>query len=211
MIPVWSCPFCMHHQAYFYDKDGNYPKDVFDIRELISRVVSRINNQAASVTESTAAVNETISSINNLNTLSEAKKELISSLDNLAKTGKENMGKTLISIKNKAEKDNDYTNRLISFYKELENFYHKIEYHLVKILEKLLEEKDPEIRAQRLISLGTAGRFCGTRLTDAAKLYFDIYFPVEKEKSIENWKDKIYQYFHDFRSDLLNKYGEGRI
>lgn len=62
-----------------------------EIKDFIQQVNRRIEDQAASVTQSSAAVEEIIASMNNMTKIAEAKKGLINNLTSLARTGESNM------------------------------------------------------------------------------------------------------------------------
>ena len=62
-----------------------------EIKDFIQQVNRRIEDQAASVTQSSAAVEEIIASMNNMTKIAEAKKGLINNLTSLARIGENNM------------------------------------------------------------------------------------------------------------------------
>jgi methyl-accepting chemotaxis protein len=62
-----------------------------EIKNFIQQVNRRIEDQAASVTQSSAAVEEIIASMNNMTRIAEAKKGLINNLTSLARIGESNM------------------------------------------------------------------------------------------------------------------------
>ncbi|HEB10493.1 MAG TPA: hypothetical protein ENI06_04665 [Spirochaetales bacterium] len=62
-----------------------------EIKDFIQQVNRRIEDQAASVTQSSAAVEEIIASMNNMTKIAEAKKGLINNLTSLARIGESNM------------------------------------------------------------------------------------------------------------------------
>ena len=70
-------------------------ENIRDIRNAINNIVERIDAQASSVNQSSAAVEETIASIRNIDAISQSKAKLASTLKALASEGGENMQKTL--------------------------------------------------------------------------------------------------------------------
>jgi len=72
---------------------------VGDIRGAVERIVNRIEEQSSAVTQSSAAIEELIASIRTISSISQAKKELLVSLQDMAKIGEENTSATRDSMK----------------------------------------------------------------------------------------------------------------
>ncbi len=81
-----------NHVAQTHDSTDDIKNSIKEIRELIE-------SQAVALTEASAIIEESIASINNLNTISKSKKDFINSLQDMAKDGENDMANTLGSIK----------------------------------------------------------------------------------------------------------------
>jgi len=78
-------------------------ENIRDIRGAMNNIVDQIDAQASSVNQSSAAVEETIASIRNIDAISQSKSRLASSLKTLASEGGENMQKTLEAMEGIAD------------------------------------------------------------------------------------------------------------
>ncbi len=74
-----------------------------EVRNAIIKIVSRIEDQNINLNQSKALIDNAVSSINELNSVSEEKKGQVSSLSNLIKKSEEDMDETIKSIKDITE------------------------------------------------------------------------------------------------------------